>query len=93
MIYEWIGVERISMKEVIKRLYDKEIPPRRGKTPFWTHGPLLRLLRCESYVKGEVYYYNTEAIIGKRSRTSSLYKPVKKTVESSDHEKIGSFLR
>ena len=54
------------------------IPPRRGKTPYWTKGPLVRLLQCDSYIKGEVYYNKTESYVGKKRSTSSKYRRVKK---------------
>lgn len=78
MLFNWIGNERISLKEAIRRLHEMNIPPRRGKTPYWTKGPLVRLLQCDSYIKGEVYYNKTESYVGKKRATSSKYRRVKK---------------
>ena len=78
MLFNWIGNERISLKEAIRRLHEMNIPPRRGKTPYWTKGPLVRLLQCDSYIKGEVYYNKTESYVGKKRSTSSKYRRVKK---------------
>lgn len=62
MIYSWVGKDGVSLKEVIRKLYDKGIPPRKGKSEFWTNGPILRMLRCDTYVRGFIYYNKTEAV-------------------------------
>ncbi len=78
-IFEWVGIERISLNEVIRRLYDKGIPPRKGKSEFWTKGPVVRILQCESYISGEVYYNKSESCIAKKPIKNVKYKKVKRT--------------
>lgn len=78
-IFEWVGVERISLNEVIRRLYDRGIPPRKGKSEFWTKGPIVRMLQCESYIKGEVYYNKSESCVAKKPIKNIKYKKVKRT--------------
>lgn len=78
-IFEWVGIERISLNEVIRRLYDKGIPPRKGKSEFWTKGPIVRMLQCESYISGEVYYNKSESCVAKKPIKNVKYKKVKKT--------------
>jgi site-specific DNA recombinase len=39
MIFNWVGVEGISLRDVIRRLYEMKIPPRKRKREFWTKGP------------------------------------------------------
>jgi len=77
-IYEWVGNERISLREVIKRLYDRGIQPRKGKSEFWTKGPIVRMLRCEAYSKGNVYYNKSEAVVAKNPIKNDKYKKVKR---------------
>lgn len=79
MIYQWIGVEKVSMREAIKRLYDMGITPRKGKSEFWTKGPLLRILQCETYTKGVVYYNKSEAVVAKKPIKNDKYKKVKRS--------------
>lgn len=78
-IFFWVGVERVSIYEVIKRLYDLGVPPRRGKTEFWTKGPIIRLLQCETYVNGTIYYGKTEAVVAQKPLKNDKYKKVKKS--------------
>ncbi len=79
MIFEWVGIEQISLREVIKRLYDKGVSPRKGKSEFWTKGPLVRLLGCESYVTGIIHYNKSEAIVAKNPTKHDKYKKVKRS--------------
>lgn len=78
MVFDWVGKKGVSTREVIKRLYDLGIPPRKGKTTFWTHGPIVRLLRCESYVSGIVYYNKSEAVVAKKPLKNIKYKKIKR---------------
>lgn len=78
LIFEWVGIEKISLREVIKRLYDLGIPPRKRKREFWTKGPLTRLLRCETYAKGFAYFNKSESIVAKHPTKNIKYKRVKK---------------
>lgn len=79
MIFDWVGNERISIKEVIRRLYDQGIPPRKRKSEFWTTGPLLRLLQCESYIEGYVYFNKSESCVAKKPIKHIKYKKIKRT--------------
>lgn len=64
MVYEWVGIECISLRDVIRRLYQMKIPPRKQKRPTWTKGPVSRLLQNETYT-GRHYYYKREAVVPK----------------------------
>jgi site-specific DNA recombinase len=75
-IYEWVANEEISQREVIRRLYDLGIKPPKGKSDFWTKGPIARMLRDQTYVTGQLYYFKHEAIESKTSL--SKYRKVKK---------------
>lgn len=79
LICDWFGNEQVSIYEIIRRLYDKGIPPRKGKSPFWTKGPIVRLLQCESYFTGTVYYNKSEAVVAKNPIKNDKYKRVNKT--------------
>jgi len=74
MIYQWVGVEGASLREVIKRLYELKIPPRKQKRENWTKGPVSRLLTNETYI-GKHYYYKKEAVVPKNpsGRSASKY--------------------
>lgn len=78
LIYDWVGIERIPLREVVKRLYDLGIPPRKGKSKFWTKGPIVRMLRCESYVTGVIYYNKSEAVVAKKPIKNDKYRKIKR---------------
>jgi site-specific DNA recombinase len=73
MVFDWVGNECISLREVIRRLYDLKIPPKKQKRPNWTKGPVSRLLTNESYT-GRHHYYKREAIVPKNPSASSTKK-------------------
>lgn len=79
MIFDWVGNERISLNEVIRRLYDLDIPPRKGKSEFWTKGPIVRILQQESYISGIVYFNKSESCVAKKPIKNVKYKKVKRT--------------
>ncbi|PKL31373.1 hypothetical protein CVV43_02605 [Candidatus Saccharibacteria bacterium HGW-Saccharibacteria-1] len=66
-IFNWVGIEEISLREVIRRLYEEGIPPKKGKRNSWTKGPVIRLLKNETYI-GEHYYNKSESCIPTKPR-------------------------
>jgi len=79
MVWHWFGYEGMSINNIKRRLYDLGIPPRKRKSKFWTKGPIRRLLSCETYVSGIVYYNKSEAVVPKKPRTNGKYKKIKKS--------------
>lgn len=67
MIFDWVGNERISLREARRRLYEQGIPPRKEKQDSWTTGPLRRLLSNETYIQKH-YFNKYEAIEVKNPR-------------------------
>jgi len=78
MIFNWVGNERVSLREVRRRLYDMGIPPRKQKSEFWTQGPIIRLLQNEAYTTGIVYYNKSEAVVAKKPIKHDKYKKIKR---------------
>ncbi len=78
-IFNWIGNEGQSIRWVIKRLHELNIPPKKQKRDIWTKGPLLRLLKNETYI-GKHYYNKSRAVVGRRKDNGegSKYKKIKK---------------
>lgn len=79
MVFDWVGNERISLNEVIRRLYDMGIAPRKGKSEFWTKGPVVRMLQRESYFDGYVYFNKSESCVAKKPVKNIKYKKVKRS--------------
>lgn len=78
-IFNWVGNEGISLREVIRRLFDMGIPPRKGKSEFWTKGPIVRILQQESYIEGCVYFNKSESCVAKKPIKHVKYKKIKRT--------------
>lgn len=79
MIFKWIGDDGLSIRQVIKKLYDLGIPPRKRKSQFWTKGPIVRILRNEVYSVGTIYYNKSEAVVSKHPINKDKYRKIKKT--------------
>lgn len=78
LIWNWFGIDRLSINEIQKKLFDLGIKPRKGKSDFWTKGPIVRILKCDSYVTGKAYYNKSESIVTKHPLKDTKYKKVKK---------------
>lgn len=78
MVFDWIGKEGIFLRQVMRRLYDLGIPPRKRKSDFWTKGPIVRMLRCETYITGIAYYNKSEAVVAKKPIKNVKYRRVKR---------------
>lgn len=79
MIYRWVGIEKMSLTQVRKKLYEMGIKPKKARQDIWTNGPICRLLRNETYVTGLVYYNKGEAVVAKNPKNITKYKKVKRT--------------
>lgn len=79
LVWGWYGNDRLSVYEIIRRLYEKGIKPPKGKSPFWVKTSIVRLLQCESYYTGIIYYNKSEAVEAKRPIKNNKYKRVSKT--------------
>lgn len=54
------------------------VPPRKRKSEFWTKGPIVRILRCKSYLNGKIYYNKSESCVAKNPIKNDKYRKVKK---------------
>ncbi|OGM61521.1 hypothetical protein A2961_04200 [Candidatus Woesebacteria bacterium RIFCSPLOWO2_01_FULL_39_21] len=79
LIWNWFGVDRLSINQIQKKLYDLGIKPRKRKSDFWTRGPIIRVLKCDTYVTGKAYYNKSESVVAKHPIKDTKYKKIKKT--------------
>lgn len=78
-IFRWVGIEGVSMRGVIERLYREGIFPRKRKKDFWSKGPIVRMLKCKTYFDGIAYYNKSEAVVSKNPINHDKYKKIKRT--------------
>jgi site-specific DNA recombinase len=79
LIWSWFAVDRLSINKILKKLYDLGIKPRKRKSDFWTKGPIIRILKCETYITGKAYYNKSESVVAKNPIKDTKYKKIKKT--------------
>lgn len=73
LMFNWVSIECVSLKEVIRRLYDLGIPPKKGKRQMWCNSSVVRMLRNETYT-GRHYYYKSESIVSRNPHAKSQRK-------------------
>lgn len=78
MVFQWVA-DGVSMRDVIRRLHDEGIPPKKQKRMTWTKGPVVRMLSNSTYI-GRHFYNKTEAIETQNPKDpSQKYRRVKKS--------------
>lgn len=77
-IYVWMADDGLTIKGVIKKLYELKIYPRKRKTEFWTQGPVGRLIRNESYI-GKGFYNKSFSKVPDNPQVIEKYRRIKKT--------------
>lgn len=76
-VFQWVA-DGVSLRDVIRRLHELGIPPKKQKRMTWTKGPIARMLSNTTYI-GDHYYNKTEAIETKNVKDpSQKYRRIKK---------------
>ena len=78
MIFAWVADEGVTLREVVRRLQEKNIMPRKSKRGVWSTSTLSTLLRNRTYV-GEAQWGKSVAVIPKNPIKKARYKKLKKT--------------
>lgn len=78
MIFSWIGEHCLTIRKVIKKLYELDIAPRKNKRRVWNNSTLVTLLRNETYI-GKAYYLKSYGVVPEKPMKQEKYKRVKKT--------------
>lgn len=86
MIFQWITTERLTMREIVRRLQDLAIPPRKSKRGVWNTSTLVNMFRNETYI-GKAFYNRSIAVIPENPLKNEKYKRVKKTSRKFKPEK------
>ena len=78
MIFHWVADDQYSMRRIIKELYDRKIPPPKGKSEAWRKSTLERMLKRKDYI-GIHYYNKTISVVPKNPHNVGRYKKIKKS--------------
>lgn len=85
-IFHWVGNEGLTLHEVVKRLDELGIKPRKSKRGVWTTGTLGTLLRNKTFI-GKALWGTTYAVTPERPFNNEKYKRNKKTSKRMRPEK------
>lgn len=77
-IFSWVGDEGLTLRKVVKRLYERGIPPRKNKQKLWKTTTLSSMLRNTTYI-GEAIYGATYAVVPEHPLNREKFKRVQKT--------------
>ncbi len=77
-IFHWVGVQRLTVRQIIKRLYEMKTYPRKSKKGYWSTSTLSKRLHDETYI-GTTYYNKTMSVIPKKPYKIEKYKRIKKS--------------
>ena len=78
MIFEWVALEKLTIRGVVKRLLEMKILPRKSKRGVWSTSTLSTLLRDKTYI-GEAHYLKSYGVVPKNPIKKEVYKKIKKT--------------
>lgn len=78
MIFEWVANDHLTLRQVVRRLHEMNIPPRRSARGVWSTSTLSTLLRNGAYI-GEAHWGSSYAVAPERPQKGGLYRKIKKT--------------
>lgn len=78
MIFSWIAGERLTIRQVIKRLQEFRISPRWSERGVWSTSTLGHLLRNKTYI-GEAHYASSYSVVPENPINKAKYRKIKKT--------------
>ena len=77
-MFKWLVEEQMTIRQIIMRLYEQKILPRKNKKGYWSTSTLSRLFRDETYI-GRTYYNKRIAIKPENPRNKDAYKHINKS--------------
>ncbi len=78
MIFNWVGIKGIPLRQVVRDLKKLEIKPRKSARGVWNTSTLSTMLRNEVYI-GKARWGSSEAVVPKNPIKDVKYKKIKKT--------------
>jgi site-specific DNA recombinase len=78
MIFGWVADEGFTIRQVVRRLQDLGIRPRKSKRGVWNPSTLTTLLRNRAYI-GEAHWRSTIAVVPQKPISREKYRRMKKS--------------
>ena len=78
MIFQWVAVDGLTLRQVIRRLHESGIRPRESKRGVWYTSTLSSLLRNTSYI-GKAVWNASYAAVPEKPRNKDTYRKIKKS--------------
>ena len=78
MIFEWVANDLLTLRQVVRRLQELNIRPRKSTRGVWNTSTLSTLLRNGAYI-GEAHWGSSYAVSPERRLKNDTYRKIKKT--------------
>jgi site-specific DNA recombinase len=78
MIFEWIADDCLTLRQVVRRLQEMKIQPRKSARGVWNTSTLSKLLRNEAYI-GEAHWGSSYAVAPEHPLKKDTYRKIKKS--------------
>ena len=78
MIFDWVGNEGLTLRQVVLRLQKLKIKPKKSKRGVWNTSTLTTMLRHRGYI-GEAHWGSSYAVVPKKPTNTEKYRQVKKS--------------
>jgi site-specific DNA recombinase len=77
-IFEWVANEHLTLRQIVRRLQEMRIKPRKSSRGVWNTSTLSTLLRNGAYI-GEAHWNASYSVVPERPLKTAAYRKVKKT--------------
>ena len=77
-LFDWVGNKGLTLRQVVRRLQEQGIRPRRSERGVWNTSTLSTLLRNSVYI-GEAHWGSSHAVVPKHPLKTDTYRKIKKT--------------
>ena len=78
LLFDWVGNQRLTLRQVVRRLQEQGIRPRRSERGVWNTSTLSTLLRNSVYI-GEAHWGSSHAVVPKHPLKTDTYRKIKKS--------------
>ena len=78
MIFEWVANDCLTLRQMVRRLQELNIRPRRSARGVWNTSTLSTLLRNGAYI-GEAHWGSSYAVAPEHPLKKDTYRKIKKS--------------